>query len=116
MAHELPRPQHRWFAALYDRIDRSSDRRMRALRQRLLDGVRGRVLEIGCGTGNSFDHYDWAAIDSLDATEPDPYMLQRAREKAGLLDDCGMRNVFVVADLFDRVDDVVGKLLRRVVG
>ena len=26
-----------------------------------------------------------------------------------------MRNVFVVADLLDRVDDVVGKLLRRVV-
>src|SRR5215207_3885807 len=35
---------------------------------------------------------------------------------AGLLDDRRVRDVLVVADLHDRVDDVVGELLRRVVG
>ena len=85
MADAPPQPRHRWFAALYDRMDRSSDRRMQALRRRLLGGVSGRVLEIGCGTGNSFEHYDWSQIASVDATEPDPFMLQRAREKAARL-------------------------------
>src|SRR5258706_3828234 len=39
------------------------------------------------------------------------------RQKAArLLDDGGMRNVFIVAYLFDGIDDVVGKFLRIVIG
>lgn len=45
-------------------------------------GARGRVLEIGCGTGLSFASYDWQHIERLDACEPDPFMLARARRKA----------------------------------
>ena len=39
-----------------------------------------------------------------------------SRKKAArFLNDGRMRNVFIIADLFDCVDDVVGKLLRAVV-
>ena len=50
---------------------------MGPLRARLLQGLRGRVLEIGVGTGLNFAHYP----DDADVTgiEPDPFMLRRAR-------------------------------------
>jgi ubiquinone/menaquinone biosynthesis C-methylase UbiE len=77
---EGPRPRHRWFAAMYDRMDRD-DAKTLALRKRLLRGVGGSVLEIGCGTGKNFEHYEWGGIESLEAAEPDPFMLERAQEK-----------------------------------
>jgi ubiquinone/menaquinone biosynthesis C-methylase UbiE len=86
MTIDLPRPRHRWFAALYDKFDRVSESRTRELRPRLLRGLSGRVLELGCGTGKNFEYYDWATIDSLDATEPDPFMLRYARQKHALMD------------------------------
>jgi ubiquinone/menaquinone biosynthesis C-methylase UbiE len=42
--------------------------------------VTGRVLEIGAGTGLNFGHYRNGA--QITATEPDPYMLQRAEARA----------------------------------
>ena len=81
MAESLPRPRHRWFAAFYDFCDRLDEKRMNPLRDRLLDGLSGAVLEVGCGTGTNFEHYGWSAIDSLVATEPDPFMRRRAEEK-----------------------------------
>jgi ubiquinone/menaquinone biosynthesis C-methylase UbiE len=43
----------------------------------------GRVLEIGAGTGLSFPYYPRDV--ELVATEPDPYMLRRARRRATAL-------------------------------
>src|SRR4029077_19135554 len=43
----------------------------RELRHRLLAGLRGRVLEVGCGDGRSFEHYP-ASVTQLVAVEPDP--------------------------------------------
>ena len=86
MTGVLPKPRHRWFAAFYDRLDRVGDRKTLALRKSLLQGVSGTVLEIGCGTGTNFSHYDWSQIESLEATEPDPFMLRHAREKLAGLD------------------------------
>jgi len=86
VADGLPRPRHKWFAALYDRFDRVGESKTLALRRSLLRGVSGSVLEIGCGTGKNFEHYDWAQIESLEATEPDPFMLGHAREKLAGLD------------------------------
>ena len=37
------------------------------------------------------------------------------KKPAGFLDNRRMRHVFIFADLFDRVDDVVGKFLRVVI-
>ena len=88
MPNDLPQPRHRWFAAFYDPIDRMDDKRMIPLRKRMLEGLSGIVLEVGCGTGRNFELYDWAQVESLEATEPDPFMLGRARNKLeGLSED-----------------------------
>jgi ubiquinone/menaquinone biosynthesis C-methylase UbiE len=75
---------HRWFAAMYDRIAGPGDRRLFSkIRPRLLGDLNGRVLEIGVGTGASFEYYPSEA--QVTGTEPDPYMLERARRRlAGL--------------------------------
>ena len=71
---------HRWFAAMYDRISRGGENaHMRHLREELLSGVTGDVLEIGAGTGANFEYYDDAA--RVIALEPDPHMLKRAEAK-----------------------------------
>lgn len=59
--------------------------RMAAERDATAGVAKGRVLEIGCGTGLNFSHYKWESIESLDATEPDPFMLKRARDRAARL-------------------------------
>jgi SAM-dependent methyltransferase len=50
-------------------------------RRDLLATATGRVLEIGAGTGLNFRHYP-PAVDRVDAIEPDPHMLRRARAAA----------------------------------
>ena len=49
---------------------------MREMRQGLLAGAAGRVLEIGAGTGANLPHYN-GSIESLVLTEPEPPMLRR---------------------------------------
>jgi ubiquinone/menaquinone biosynthesis C-methylase UbiE len=53
----------------------------RALRQRLLAGLRGRVIEVGAGDGRSFEHYP-SQVTSLLAVEPDPQARAGAAERA----------------------------------
>jgi len=69
------KPSHPLVAALLDLAMYS----LRKVRARLLAQARGRVLEIGVGTGANFRHY--RNIDSLDGIEPDPHMLKRARKR-----------------------------------
>jgi ubiquinone/menaquinone biosynthesis C-methylase UbiE len=71
----------RIFASLYDRIGAGWEEKYGAeLRRELLSSARGRVLEIGVGTGLSFPHYP--AVDELVGVEPSPAMLERARKRA----------------------------------
>lgn len=73
---------HRWFAAIYDRMMASAERSfMKDERRHIAGGAKGRVLEIGAGTGANFAYYA-DGVTSLAATEPDPFMARRAREKA----------------------------------
>ena len=72
------RPRHRIYAAAYDFSARLTERRLAPLRELVAGQAEGHVLEIGCGTGANLEHYRWARVDSLDATEPDPFMLRRA--------------------------------------
>ncbi len=73
---------HKWFASIYDRMMASAERSfMRRIREEIAGGARGRVLEVGAGTGANFPYYDDDAGEIV-ATEPDPYMLKRARRKA----------------------------------
>lgn len=72
---------HKWFAAIYDRMLASAEKKFfGAIRQEMLRDVSGEVLEIGAGTGANFQYYPSGA--NVVATEPDPYMLERARKRA----------------------------------
>jgi SAM-dependent methyltransferase len=50
-------------------------------RRTLLGGLSGKVVEVGAGNGLNFKHYP-AAVAEVIAVEPEPYMLERARERA----------------------------------
>jgi ubiquinone/menaquinone biosynthesis C-methylase UbiE len=74
---------HRWFAALYDPLvaRRHEDTHMKEIRPRVVAEARGRVLEIGAGTGNSLAYYRGNSFQELVVTEPDPFMMRRLRRK-----------------------------------
>ncbi len=68
---------HRWFAAFYSRFtERASRKRLAPILRSLLSELSGEVLEIGAGTGATFEHYPDAA--HVIAIEPDPHMRKRA--------------------------------------
>ena len=74
----------RWtiLAAAYDRMARSGEEAgVAAMRENLLAGAAGRVLEIGGGTGANLGYYG-AGVESLTVTEPEPPMLKRLQRKA----------------------------------
>jgi ubiquinone/menaquinone biosynthesis C-methylase UbiE len=71
----------RIFAAGYDPLSAGWEKRHGAeLRSKLLANARGRVLEIGVGTGRSIPLYP--PLDELVATDPSVPMLRRAKLRA----------------------------------
>ena len=52
------------------------------IRQRIIPFARGKVLEIGAGSGANFPHYDPAKVSMLYALEPNPGMVRLAEKKA----------------------------------
>lgn len=72
---------HPVFARVYDRLARAADRMgEREHRIEVAGGAKGRVLEIGSGTGMNFEHYPEDA--TVLALEPEPTMLRLARPRA----------------------------------
>lgn len=73
----------RLFAWGHSRSDRFLERHYGEDRHRLLSGLRGRVLEIGPGTGNNLPHYpsevSWVGV------EPNVHMHHRLRARARAL-------------------------------
>ncbi len=68
---------HRLIAATYDTVLAPAERAGLAdRRRRLLSGARGRVLEIGAGTGLNLAHYP-SAVERLELLEPDGAMRAR---------------------------------------
>ena len=75
-------PQQSRFARLLEeREARRPDTRARELRRLLLAGLRGRVLEVGCGDGRAFEHYP-PRVERVLAVEPDPTARAAAAERA----------------------------------
>jgi ubiquinone/menaquinone biosynthesis C-methylase UbiE len=71
----------RIFAAGYDRMLDGSERAgLRDRRRELLAGCRGRVLEIGAGTGLNVDLYP-PAVEELVLTEPEEPMAKRLERR-----------------------------------
>ena len=70
------------FARLQARASAIEDRRGGAERRRqLLDGLSGRVVEVGVGSGVSFAHYP-TSVQELVAVEPEPNLRRQALEAA----------------------------------
>lgn len=75
----------RIFAACYDRMLEGTERAGLADRRReLLSAARGRVLEIGAGTGRNLEHYP-EQLDRLVLTEPEEPMAKRLESKLAAL-------------------------------
>ncbi len=73
--------RHPIFARLYAKLASAPDPRADAHRRELLDGLRGRVLELGAGNGLNFRHYP-PTVDEVVAVEPEPYLRGKALEAA----------------------------------
>ncbi|MGW7526959.1 class I SAM-dependent methyltransferase [Streptomyces sp. NPDC054783] len=74
---------HPLFARFYARYSVSAETRMgmAGIRERLLAGLSGRVIEIGAGNGLNFAHYPGAVAEVV-AIEPEPLLRQLALESA----------------------------------
>jgi ubiquinone/menaquinone biosynthesis C-methylase UbiE len=71
----------RFSALIYDPILWWAERSgMAERRRRLLDGARGRVLEIGAGTGLNMEYYP-ADLDRLVMAEPELHMARRLERR-----------------------------------
>jgi SAM-dependent methyltransferase len=71
----------RFTAAIYDPFTALGERAgMRERRRRLLSSARGRVLEIGAGTGLNVDHYP-DTVDELLLSEPVPQMAKHLAKR-----------------------------------
>jgi ubiquinone/menaquinone biosynthesis C-methylase UbiE len=71
----------RAFSVAYDRgFQGAEDAGLRDMRRELLAQARGRVLELGAGTGLNLEHYP-EEIEGLTMVEPDPHMTKQLREK-----------------------------------
>ena len=72
----------RIFAKLYDRVLAPSEEAgLSDRRARLLASAKGRVLELGAGTGLNLSHYP-QSVESLALTEPDQQMALKLRSRA----------------------------------
>ena len=93
---------NRVFAALYDPFVAGAERAGIAdARRELLEGVRGRVLEIGAGTGLNVEHYP--AGSDVTYTEPDPHMAKRLRARGVEVVEAGAERLPFGDGSFDTV-------------
>jgi ubiquinone/menaquinone biosynthesis C-methylase UbiE len=85
MTNEQPTSLNERFSAfIYDPFTWLGERRGMARRRReLLSAARGRVLEVGAGTGLNVPHYP-AGIDELVLTEPVASMARRLERRAAM--------------------------------
>jgi ubiquinone/menaquinone biosynthesis C-methylase UbiE len=71
----------RMFSAFYDRaFEATEEAGLRGMRRDLLSAARGRVLELGAGTGLNLDLYP-ERVQDLTLVEPDPHMSAQLRKK-----------------------------------
>ena len=92
----------RVFAACYDRCSAGAERAgLGAERDTLLANARGRVLEIGAGTGVNVDHYPPGA--DVVYTEPDAHMARRLRNHGVEVVQAGAESLPFADGSFDTV-------------
>jgi ubiquinone/menaquinone biosynthesis C-methylase UbiE len=74
--------RHPIFARFYARISLLMERGIAAHRTTLLDGLSGRVIEVGAGNGLNFSHYPDKVTEVI-AVEPEPHLRALAATTAG---------------------------------
>jgi ubiquinone/menaquinone biosynthesis C-methylase UbiE len=74
-----PKVRHPLFARLYSRALAPAFARQGGedLRRRLLSGLKGTVVEVGCGDGANFAHYP-DTVSRIVAVEPEAYLREQA--------------------------------------
>jgi ubiquinone/menaquinone biosynthesis C-methylase UbiE len=77
--------RHPLFARFYARTSLLMERGITAHRTTLLDGLSGRVIEVGAGNGLNFPHYP-DKVAQVIAVEPEPYLRTIAATTAGQTD------------------------------
>lgn len=83
----------RLFAALYDRgLAATEEAGLGEMRRELLAGAKGRVIDVGAGTGVNVELFP-DAVSELLLAEPDPHMARQLRAKLP-----GMRREAVVVE------------------
>ena len=73
--------RHPVFARLWSALSRHEPREIQRHRDELLEGLGGRVLELGAGAGSNFAHYP-PTVENVVAVEPEPYLRRRAQAAA----------------------------------
>jgi ubiquinone/menaquinone biosynthesis C-methylase UbiE len=95
----------RLFARFYDRsLKATEENGLGEMRAALLAEARGRVVEIGAGTGVNLDLYG-DAIEDLTLIEPDPHMGARLRERLATSEGAPRRLVAAPAEAIPFADD-----------
>jgi ubiquinone/menaquinone biosynthesis C-methylase UbiE len=78
--------QHPRFAKFYINLSKLMEKSgVGTLREQVLEHARGNVLEVGCGNGMNFNHYDPAKVNTVTAIEPEQILLKQAIKNANLL-------------------------------
>jgi len=79
----MSRYKYQRIARLYDLLDLPFEyRRYRPIRRHLFEGISGRILDAGVGTGRNFDFYpEGAEVTGIDLSAA---MLERARQRRDL--------------------------------
>lgn len=74
--------RHPLFARLYARLSVTGEELVGPHRRRLLEGLAGRVIEVGAGNGLNLRHYP-PTVSQVVAVEPEPYLRALAEQAAG---------------------------------
>ncbi len=73
--------RHPVFARVFHLFSAAMEREVGPRRDELLDGLTGRIIEVGAGNGVNFDHYP-DAVSEVVAVEPEAYLRARAVQAA----------------------------------
>jgi len=91
---EAVRAKYNRFSRFYDQLEILSERTFRIYRQRIFPHLKGKILEIGVGTGKNLPYY-YPQIQPV-AIELSDGMIEKAKNRAAELDK---EVIFVQADI-----------------
>jgi len=82
-----------------------------SVRQRIVRGAEGKVLEIGVGPGVNFAHYDPAKVSKIYALEPNPQMVRLAERPRSSRTDLDIEFLGLPGERIPLEDDSIDTVL-----